>query len=99
MAAFASWALTFVFVLVTWVFFRSPDFGTAWTMLRRMAFLDTGGMAWAYTQAVVVLILGASVVASLRATRPSGLASAAVADEDEAVGGDGDRAGQAGRVG
>jgi alginate O-acetyltransferase complex protein AlgI len=57
LAALASWALTFVFVLVTWVFFRSPDFATAGAMLRRMAFLESGGIVWAYAQALVVMAL------------------------------------------
>ena len=49
-----SWAGTFLFLLVTWVLFRAPDFTTAWTMLRRMAFLGgTGGIEWYYVQGIV----------------------------------------------
>lgn len=70
-----------------------------WVGVKMVLQVDLYHVPTTVSLAVVVLILGASVVASLRATRPSGLASAAVADEDEAVGGDGDRAGQAGRVG
>jgi len=33
----AAWPLTFVFVVVAWVFFRSPDIGTALTMLTAMS--------------------------------------------------------------
>ena len=54
---FLSWALTFVFVLVTWVFFRSPSFGAAWTMLGRMFLPAGGGIEWVYVQAMVVLAL------------------------------------------
>jgi alginate O-acetyltransferase complex protein AlgI len=53
------WAGTFLFVLVTWVFFRAPDFPTAWAMLRKMAFLDSGGAAWYYVYAMAALGLGA----------------------------------------
>jgi alginate O-acetyltransferase complex protein AlgI len=54
-----SWALTFLFLLVTWVLFRAPDFTTAWTMLRRMAFLDgAGGIRWFHVQGLVALTLG-----------------------------------------
>jgi alginate O-acetyltransferase complex protein AlgI len=51
-----SWALTFLFLLVTWVLFRAPDFTTAWTILRRMAFLDgLAGIQWYYVQGLVGL--------------------------------------------
>jgi alginate O-acetyltransferase complex protein AlgI len=52
-----SWAGTFVFVLVTWVFFRSADFPTAWTVLRKMAWIDPGGAHWFNVPAVAVLAL------------------------------------------
>jgi alginate O-acetyltransferase complex protein AlgI len=55
------WTLTFVFVLVTWVFFRAQTFGDAWTMLRKMAFLDTRGASWLYVQALAAI--GLAVVA------------------------------------
>jgi alginate O-acetyltransferase complex protein AlgI len=54
-----SWAATFLFLLVTWVLFRAPDFTTAWAMLRRMAFLDgVGGIQWFYVQGLVALAAG-----------------------------------------
>jgi alginate O-acetyltransferase complex protein AlgI len=56
-AKFASWALTFVFVLVTWVFFRSPTFDVAWTLLGRMFAFDGAGIRWIYVQAAVVMAL------------------------------------------
>jgi D-alanyl-lipoteichoic acid acyltransferase DltB (MBOAT superfamily) len=33
----AAWALTFVFVVVTWVFFRAHSLGDAWAIVRAMA--------------------------------------------------------------
>jgi alginate O-acetyltransferase complex protein AlgI len=57
-----SWATTFLFLLVTWVLFRAPDFATAGTMLRRMAFLDgTGGIRWFYVQGIVALAVGVTL--------------------------------------
>jgi D-alanyl-lipoteichoic acid acyltransferase DltB (MBOAT superfamily) len=32
-----AWPLTFLFVVIAWVFFRSPDFGSALSMLATMA--------------------------------------------------------------
>ncbi len=52
-----SWAGTFLFVLVTWVFFRSPDFQTAAVVLRKMAFLEPGGVRWFYLQAMVIILV------------------------------------------
>ncbi len=56
--ALASWLATFVFVLVTWVFFRAQTFSEAWVILRKMAFLDAGGARWFYVNAMTVLALG-----------------------------------------
>ncbi len=57
-----SWALTFLFLLVTWVLFRAPDFTTAWTMLRRMAFLGgPAGIQWFYVQGLVTLAMGVAL--------------------------------------
>jgi len=53
-----NWALTFLFVLVTWVFFRAPSFPLAWAMLKKMAFVEPAGIQWYYVQAMVVLVLG-----------------------------------------
>jgi alginate O-acetyltransferase complex protein AlgI len=59
----ASWALTFLFLLVTWVLFRAPDFPTAWEMLKRMGSFGAGGVRWYYVQGLVAL--GAAVVLHL----------------------------------
>ena len=55
--ALLSWAGTFVFVLITWVFFRSSDFDTARVMLSKMAFFDPSGVRWYHVQAITVLVL------------------------------------------
>ena len=63
----ASWALTFLFLLVTWVIFRAPDFATAWAMLHRMASVGAGGVRWFYVQGLVAL--GAGVLLHLWSLR------------------------------
>jgi len=63
----ASWALTFLFLLLSWVIFRAPDFPSAWAMLRRLVSFDSGGIRWFYVQGLVVLGAGlASHLWSLR---------------------------------
>jgi alginate O-acetyltransferase complex protein AlgI len=57
----ASWAATFAFVLVTWVFFRAPSFRAAWVYLGKLAFLEAGGIDWYYVQGLVVIGLGAGL--------------------------------------
>jgi alginate O-acetyltransferase complex protein AlgI len=64
---FASWALTFLFLLVTWVIFRVPDFPTAWEMLKRMVSFGAGGVRWYYVQGLVAL--GAGVLLHLWSLR------------------------------
>lgn len=39
----ASWFLTLNFVCLCWVLFRSPNFATAWLMIKRYLLLDHGG--------------------------------------------------------
>ncbi len=56
-----SWAVTYVFVLVTWVFFRAQNFSTAWTYLQKLAFANARGIEWYYVQAMVVIALGAAL--------------------------------------
>lgn len=53
-----NWALTYVFVLVTWVFFRAQDFPTAWTYLGQMWSFTEVGVHWTYVQAMVVIGFG-----------------------------------------
>jgi alginate O-acetyltransferase complex protein AlgI len=37
------WFLTLNFICLCWILFRSPDFATAWLMIKRYLFLDHGG--------------------------------------------------------
>jgi hypothetical protein len=52
---FACWLATYVFVCVTWVLFRSQSFPAALQMLRKMAGLAPGGIAWLYSPLLMVL--------------------------------------------
>lgn len=42
------WATTYAFVCVGWVFFRAEDFATAMLILRKVAGMEPGGVAWLY---------------------------------------------------
>jgi hypothetical protein len=64
---YAWWALTFLFLLVTWVIFRAPDFPTAWEMLQRMGSFGAGGVRWYYVQGLAAL--GAGVLLHLWSLR------------------------------
>ena len=63
----AGWALTFLFVCVTWVFFRAPDMGSAMRMLTGMSF-GSGGMSGGAGWPMIAL---AAVVAMLGPTSQS----------------------------
>lgn len=56
--AFASWAVTFLFLMLTWVIFRAADFPSAWAMLRKMASLGSDGVRWFYVQGIVAMGIG-----------------------------------------
>ncbi len=45
--------LTYFLVNITWVFFRAPDFGTAWRMLRGMLLVDATGKPVLQTYSVL----------------------------------------------
>ena len=47
-ARLVGWTTTMAFVMVCWVFFRSPNFETAWTILRKLSGFAPGGIEWAY---------------------------------------------------
>jgi alginate O-acetyltransferase complex protein AlgI len=51
----ASWLATYLFLCVTWVIFRSPNFEGAGTMLRKMAGMYPGGIEWFYLPLLMVL--------------------------------------------
>lgn len=51
-----SWLGTFIFVCTAWVFFRSPDFSTSWTIVQKMyAFTNTDGVQWLATALFIAL--------------------------------------------
>jgi len=56
----ASWALTYAFVCIAWVFFRAPDFTTAVVVLQKVAGLSPGGASWMYLPFFLVLPLVAA---------------------------------------
>ena len=66
---FACWLTTYVFVCTTWVLFRAQSFPTALQMLRKMAGLSPGGIAWLYSPLLMVLpiVIVAHVVGILAA--------------------------------
>jgi len=47
-----AWAVTFLFVVVTWVFFRAHSLGDAWAIVRAMAGLSSSA-DWASVRALV----------------------------------------------
>jgi alginate O-acetyltransferase complex protein AlgI len=51
------WLATYVFILVTWVFFRSQTFPAAFLILRKMSGLAPGGVQWLYLPLLLALPL------------------------------------------
>ncbi|MGV3773016.1 MAG: MBOAT family O-acyltransferase [Verrucomicrobiales bacterium] len=55
---FVSWAITFVFVCITWVFFRSSDFAQSLFIVKKMfAIASPQGMHWIATSLMIILPL------------------------------------------
>lgn len=53
---FVAWATTLVFVLLTWIFFRSADFTVSFTVLQKMFVPShTAGLAWYSTSLLLAL--------------------------------------------
>jgi alginate O-acetyltransferase complex protein AlgI len=52
---FGCWLATYVFVCTTWVLFRAQTFQAALSMVRKMAGLAPGGIAWLYSPLLLVL--------------------------------------------
>ena len=50
-----SWAATYAFVCICWIFFRAPDFHTASVILRKITFLDRGGVNYFFLPLVLAL--------------------------------------------
>ena len=70
---FGCWLATYVFVCVTWVLFRAQSFPAALSMLRKMAGLAPGGIAWLYSPLLMVLpiVIIAHVAGIVAARRAS----------------------------
>jgi alginate O-acetyltransferase complex protein AlgI len=62
------WLFTYAFVCLCWVFFRSPDFGTAMIILRKLGGLAPGGIVWVYSPLMmfVPLLLAAHLFGVMR---------------------------------
>lgn len=55
-----AWLLTFSFICLTWVFFRSPDFATSWMIMVKM-FVWKDGLTWMFPYiwfALTLMIVG-----------------------------------------
>jgi len=51
-----NWAVTFCFVCLAWVFFRSSDFSVSWFMVQKMLFLTNWeGVNWYATSLLVII--------------------------------------------
>ena len=50
-----SWALTYAFVLVGWVFFRAQSFADSFTILGKMFNLNGRGISWLYPQVFAII--------------------------------------------
>ena len=78
----ASWAATYAFVCIAWVFFRAQDFGTAWLVLRKMSGLEPGGATWIYLPLALLLpLVIAAHVIGVHATRGEGKSARPLAVE------------------
>ena len=62
-AAFVGWAVTYVFVCIGWILFRSPDLAGAVVVLQKILGLRPGGISWFYLP--FWLLLGVTVAAHL----------------------------------
>ncbi len=49
------WVFTMALVVLCWVPFRAPTFEIAWSMLNKLAGIDSGGATWFYTPALVAI--------------------------------------------
>ncbi|MFN2455528.1 MAG: MBOAT family protein [Pyrinomonadaceae bacterium] len=49
------WLGTYIFVCITWIFFRANNFTTSIIVLRKVFYIDTGGIAWFYLPLFLLL--------------------------------------------
>ncbi len=64
----------FLVVSVTWVFFRSPSVAVTETILKKLLFIDSRGLSWLYTPAllpVILVVLGGLLVRSVKVSIPT----------------------------
>ncbi len=71
LATVLSWAATFSFVTFAWIFFRAPDFATAWIIVQKIIGLAPGGVVWIYSPLFMLLpvAIGAHVVGKIAERR------------------------------
>ncbi len=58
---FSCWAATYVFICITWIFFRAPNFSTAVATLRKIVGIDQGGVVHFYSPLfllIPIVVLG-----------------------------------------
>jgi alginate O-acetyltransferase complex protein AlgI len=67
----ACWLATYLFICVTWVFFRSQSLPAALIILRKMSGLAPGGIVWVYSPLLLVLplVIGGHMAGILAARR------------------------------
>ncbi len=52
-----AWLMTYVFVCLTWIFFRSPNFSSTLIILRKVTFLDQSGVSYTFLPLLILLPL------------------------------------------
>jgi alginate O-acetyltransferase complex protein AlgI len=50
-----AWLITYAFVCVAWIFFRSPDFATTAVILRKVVFLDRSGVHYTFLPLLILI--------------------------------------------
>jgi alginate O-acetyltransferase complex protein AlgI len=56
--SFFSWLNTYIFICVTWIFFRSKDFETSLLVVKKAFFMgNTIGIDWYYTYLLIIIVV------------------------------------------
>jgi len=50
-----AWLTTYTFVCFGWVFFRAPSFSVAATIIRKILWIDRGGVTWVYAPLLLLV--------------------------------------------
>ncbi|MFC5704402.1 MBOAT family O-acyltransferase [Cohnella faecalis] len=53
--SFFSWLITFLFICITWVFFRSSDFSVSSQIINKLLFVSSGGTIWYATSLIAII--------------------------------------------